>query len=63
MTVCKVDSLWEAAVWPKEISSGLCDDPGARMKGGGGREAQEEGEVYMLKADSCSCESETNTAL
>ena len=50
-------------MWPKELSLGLCDDPGAGMKGGGGREAQEEGEVYMLKADSCSCESETNTAL
>ena len=51
-TVCKVDSSWEASVWPKELSSGLRDDPGPGMRGGGGREG---GDVYMLKADSCSC--------
>ena len=36
--MCKVDSSWDMAVWPKELSSGLCDDPGAGMRGGGGRE-------------------------
>ena len=29
----------------------------------GGREAQEEGDIYILIADSCCCIAETNTTL
>ena len=38
----------------------LCDDPKGGM-GGGGREAQEEGDICMLMADSHCCTAETNS--
>ena len=41
--MCKIDSQWEAAIWRRELSSGLCDD----LEGwhGRGKEAQEGGDI------------------
>ena len=59
--MCKTDSQWEAAIWCRELSSGLCDD----LEGwhGRGKEAQEGGEIWIQLADSLYCIVETNTAL
>ena len=40
----------------------LSDDPKGGMRGGG-REAQEEGDICILMADSCLYMAETNTKL
>ena len=52
ITICKIDSQWEFAVWLR-ISNGLC----INLKGwdgeGDGREVQKEGDECTPTADSC----------
>ena len=52
----------EAAVQHRGLSLVLCDE---RWEGeyGGEREAQEEGDICILIAESCCCTAETNTTL
>ena len=60
-TVRDMDSQWEAAVWHRELSSGLCDD----LEGGGGgiREGGPKGrDTGMHIAGPLRCTAETNTA-
>ena len=42
--MCKIDSLWEAAVQHRELSSGLCDDLEGWV---GGRSKREGISVYI----------------
>ena len=56
-TVRDMDSQWEAAVWHRELSSGLCDD----LEGWAGRRLMRE--THVLIANSHFCTSETNTTL
>ena len=46
-TMCKIDSEWEAAVYCRELSSVLCDDPERSGGVGGGREVRERGYMYI----------------
>ena len=46
----------------RELSSAL-GDALEGWDGGGGREAQKEGDICILIADSCCCTAETNTTL
>ena len=39
----KTDSQWEAAIWPRELTSALCDDLGGRDAGGEGGRSRREG--------------------
>ena len=59
--MCKIDSQWEAAIWRRELSSGLCDD----LEGwhGRGKEAQEGGDICIYIAESLYCIAEANTTL
>ena len=63
-TMCKTDSQWEFAVWPRELKLGLCDHlEGWGGVGWGGREVEEGGDICTPVADSCCCMAETNTML
>ena len=59
--MCEIDTWWEAAAEDRVLSSALCD----YLEGwvGGGREVQEEGDVYICIADSLCCTAETNSTL
>ena len=62
ITICKIDSQWELAVWLKELKLELCNI----LEGWGGagwREVQEGGEICIPETDSCWCMAETNTIL
>ena len=52
ITICKIDSQWEFAVWLRKLKQGLC----ANLEGwdgeGDGREVQKEGDICMPMADS-----------
>ena len=45
--VCKIDSWWEPAVEPRELSSELCDDLERRDGGMGGRSRREGTNTYL----------------
>ena len=60
--MCEIDSQWEAAVWHRELSSGLCDDRGMGW-GAGGRESQEGGDICIHVVCSLHCTAEINTVL
>ena len=56
--MCHIYSWWEAAVEPRQPSSGLCDDlEGREGAGGGGR-----GIRTQMTGSHC-CTAETNTTL
>ena len=61
MTVCRIDSRWEFAVWLRELKPGLCDNLEEWDGVGGGKEIQEGGDRCIPMADSCWCVAETNT--
>ena len=54
ITMCKVDSKWEFAVWCWELNPVLCDNP----EGGIQREDQEGGDICISVAVSCWCMAE-----
>ena len=61
ITICKIDSQWEFAVWLGELKQGLCNN--LEWDGeGDGRGVQEEGDIYIPMADSC-CLTENNKIL
>ena len=53
ITICKIDSQWEFAVWLRKLKQGLC----ISLEGWGGeedgREVQNRGDICIPMADSC----------
>ena len=50
-TICKTDNQWKFAVWLRELKLGLCNNL-ERWEGvGGGREVQEEGNLWLIHVD------------
>ena len=53
ITICKIDSQWEFAVWLRKLDQGLCINlegwDGARE----GREVQKGGDICIPMADTC----------
>jgi len=55
MTICKIDSQREFAIWLRELKQGLCDNLEGWDGEGDGREVQEGGDMCIPMADSCWC--------
>ena len=53
VTICKIDSQWEFAVWLRKLKQGLCINLEGRDRKGDGREIQKEGGICIPMADSC----------
>ena len=53
ITICKIDSQWEFAVWLRELKQGLCINLEGRDEEGDGREVQDGGDICIPMADSC----------
>ena len=53
ITVCKIDSLWEFAVYLRELKQGLCINLEGWFGQGDGRKVQEGGDICIPMADSC----------
>ena len=51
ITICKIDSQREFAVWLRKLKQGLC----INLEGweGNGREVHKGGDICILTADSC----------
>ena len=47
ITICKIDSQWESAIWLREIKWGLGNNPEGWDGEGDGREVQERGDTYV----------------
>ena len=53
ITICKIDSQWELAVWLRKRKQGLCVNLEGWGGEGDGREFQKAGDIYIPMADSC----------
>ena len=53
LTVCKIDSQREFAVWLRKFKQGLCINLEGWGGEGNGREVQKGGEIYIPMVDSC----------
>ena len=53
ITICKIDSQQEFAVWLRKLKQGLCINLEGRDGEGDGREIQKEGNICIPMADSC----------
>ena len=53
ITICKIDSQWEFAVWLRKLKQGLCNNLEGWDGEGDGREVQEGGDICIPMADSC----------
>ena len=53
ITLCKIDSQQEFAVWLRKIKQGLCINLEGWDGAGDGREVQKEGNMCIPTADSC----------
>ena len=53
ITLCKIDSQWEFAVWPRKLKQGLCINLEVWDGAGDGRELQKGGDICIPMADSC----------
>ena len=53
ITTCKIDSLWEFALWLRKLKQGLCINVEGKGGEGDGRELQEGGDICIHMADSC----------
>ena len=53
ITICKIDSQWELAVWLRKLKQGLCINLGEQDGAGDGREVQNGGDVCKPMADPC----------
>ena len=62
-TICKIDSQWEFAVWPRELKEGPCNNPEGWHGEGDGREFQEEGALGVPMVDTCWCLTENHKIL
>ena len=63
ITICKLDSQWEFAVWLRKLKQGLCINLEGWDEKGDGREFQEGGNTCIPMADSRGCLTEKNTIL
>ena len=63
ITICKIDSQLEFAVWLRELKLGLCNNLERWGGDEGGKEGKEGGDIYIPMDDSCWCLAETNTIL
>jgi len=53
ITICKIDSQWEFAVWLRKLRQGLCTNPERWDGEGDGREVPKGGNICIPVADSC----------
>ena len=53
ITICKIDSQGEVAVWPRKVKQRLCINLEGWVGEGDGREFQKGGDVCIPMADSC----------
>ena len=53
ITICKIDSQWEFAVWLRKLKQGLCINLEGWDGEGDGREVLEGGAIFTTMADSC----------
>ena len=53
ITICKIDSQGEFAVWLRKFKQGLCVNLEGWDEEGGGREVQKGGDICIPMADSC----------
>ena len=53
ITICKIDSQQEFAVWLRRLKHGLCINLAGWDGEGDGREVQKRGEICIRMADSC----------
>ena len=53
ITICKIDSPWEFAVWLRKLKQGLCINPEEWDGEGDEREVQKGGDICTSMADSC----------
>ena len=53
ITICKIDSQWESAVWLRKPKYGLCINLEGWDGEGEGREVQKGGDIFIPMADSC----------
>ena len=53
ITICKIDSPWEFAVWLRKLKQGLCINLEGWNGEGEGSEFQKGGDICILLADSC----------
>ena len=52
ITICKIDSQWEFAVWLRKLKQGLCINLEGWDGEGDGKELQKGGDICMPMADS-----------
>ena len=53
ITICKIDSQWEFAVWLRKLKEGLWINLEVWDGEEDGREFQKGGDIYIPMADSC----------
>ena len=53
ISICKIDSQREFAVWLRKLKQGLCINLGGSDGEGDGREGQKGGDMCIPMADSC----------
>ena len=54
ITICKIDSQREFAVWLRKFKQGFCINLEGWEEGGGdGREVQKGGDIYIYMTHSC----------
>ena len=53
ITICKIDSQWEFAVWLRKLKQGLCINLEGWDGVGDRREVQKGGDICIHMADSC----------
>ena len=53
ITISKIDSQWEFAVWLRKLKQGLCINPEGWDGKGDGREFQKGGDICISVAGSC----------
>ena len=63
ITICKIDSQWEFAVWLRELKQWLCNNLEGWDGEGDGKEIQGGGDICIPMADSCWCLTENNKIL
>ena len=53
ITICKMDSQWEFALWLRKLKQGLCINVEGWNGDQDGREVQKGGDIYISMVDSC----------
>ena len=53
ITICKIDSQWEFAVWLRKLKQGLCINLKGWDEVGDGSEVQKRVDICIPMADSC----------